>query len=96
MRMALYAFHEVTLAVQTDGNERERELERLLEDLSFVRTPASERAPGLSLVIHRGAQAQPVPATAGAVFQAEGLAGFAHGEHFYLTAGTSLLHLRPE
>lgn len=93
--MVLYAFQALTLAVQTEAEASTAGLEPLLMDLSFVRTQAAVHAPALRLLIHPCPQAPPVPPGARAIFRADGLAGFAHGEDCYLTDDTSLFHLQP-
>jgi hypothetical protein len=91
--MAWYMLHDLTLEVQPDGLETGAELAGLLRDLSFVRTPGLDRRPSLSLTMHLYAQALRLPGKARQVFQAEGLCGLEDGEDFYLTEGTSHLHL---
>jgi hypothetical protein len=91
--MAWYTLHDLTLEVQQDGREPGAELARLLRDLSCVRTPGLDRRPSLRLAGHRCARALRIPGTARPVFQAEGLWGFEDGADFYLTEGTSCLHL---
>ena len=93
--MAQHIFHDLTLEVQQDRPDAGAELARLLQNLSFVPTPACARQPCLRLIVHWQTHPQRLPVHAREVFQAEGLRGFEHGDDFYLTEGTSLLHLQP-
>jgi len=93
--MALYVFHDLTLEVQQDRPDDGAELARLLQNLSFVPTPAGAKPPCLRLTVHWQTHPQGLPAPAREVFRAEGLCGLACGDDFYLTEGTSLLHLQP-
>jgi hypothetical protein len=92
--MAQYIFHELTLVVESHPPEVEAEVAPLLQDLSFVRRPVWKQCPVLSLTLRLHPQALPVPQAARAVFQTAGLCGFATGHDFYLTEGSSLLHLQ--
>jgi hypothetical protein len=93
--MALYAFREITLAVETEGEEPAAGLEFLLADLSFVRAQDVEQPPRLRLITHHCAKVSKIPSCARAVFQADGLSGFTHEEGTYVTDGASLLHMSP-
>ena len=62
--MALHIFHDLTLEVQQDRPDAGAELERLLQNLSFVPAPAGARQPCLRLTVHWQARPQ-VPASAG-------------------------------
>ena len=50
--MALHIFHDLTLEVQQDRSDAGAELERLLQNLSFVPAPAGARQPCLRLTVH--------------------------------------------
>jgi hypothetical protein len=93
--MALHIFHDVTLEVQQDRPDVGAELGWLLQNLSFVPAPALTTQPGLRLTVYRQARPPSMPGQAREVFRAEGLCGLEHGDDFYLTEGTSLLHLQP-
>jgi hypothetical protein len=93
--MVLHIFHELTLEVQQDRTDAGAELERILQNLSFDPAPAGARWPCLRLAVHWQARPQDLPVQAREVFRAEGLCGLQHGDDFYLTEGTSLLHLQP-
>lgn len=93
--MALYAFHDLTLEVKHEGQETGKELAQLLQELSFVRISALTRQPSLYLSVRLHDQGLRVPALAREVFRANGICGLAAGEDFYLTNGSSLLHLQP-
>ena len=75
--MALHMFHDLTLEVQHDGPDAGAELERLLQNLSFVPTPAGARPPYLRLTVHWQACPQSLPVHAREIFRAEGLCGLA-------------------
>jgi hypothetical protein len=93
--MAWHVFHDLTLEVQHDRPDAEAELARLLQNLSVVPTPAGARPPCLRLTVHWRVCSQGLPVQAREVFRAQGLCGFERGDNFYLTEGTSLLHLQP-
>ena len=93
--MALHMFHDLTLEVRQDRPDVGEELGWLLQNLSFVPTPALAKQPGLRLTVHRQAHPSSLPVQAREVLRAEGLCGLEHGDNFYLTEGTSLLHLQP-
>ena len=93
--MALHIFHDLTLEVQQDRPDVGAELAWLLQNLSFVPAPALARQPCLRLTVHCQACSHSLPVRAREVFRAEGLCGLEHGDNFYLTEGTSLLHLQP-
>jgi hypothetical protein len=93
--MALHVFHDLSLEVQQDPPDAGAELEWLLQNLSFVPMPACAKQPCLRLTVHWQGHPQGLPVQAREVFRAEGLCGLQHGDDFYLTEGTSLLHLQP-
>jgi hypothetical protein len=92
--MALHVFHDLTLEVQQDRPEVGGELAWLLQNLSFVPVSALAKQPCLRLIVHRQTRPPRLPVQAREVFRAEGLCGREYGDHFYLTEGTSLLHLQ--
>jgi hypothetical protein len=91
--MALYAFHDVILKVERHGQESVEDLPRLLEELSWV--PCGVREPSLRLSISLHPNGLSVPPAAREVFRADGFSGRESGDDFYVTDGSSLLHLQP-
>jgi hypothetical protein len=92
--MACHSFHEVTLAVHQDRPEMGAELTRLLHDLMWVRTAVTAQRPALCLVVYGRAPTYPPPRTVREVFRAAGFWGLEQGEDWYLTDGSSLMHLQ--
>ncbi|HEX2524474.1 MAG TPA: hypothetical protein VHP35_20360 [Terriglobia bacterium] len=93
--MALYAFHDVILKVERHGQESVEVLPRLLEELSWVRIQRGVREPSLRLSISLHPNGLSVPPAAREVFRADGFSALDSGDNFYLTDGSSLLHLQP-
>jgi len=71
--MALHIFHDLTLEVQQDRPDAGAELERLLQNLSFVPVPAGTSQPCLRLTVHWQACPLGLPVQTREVFRAEGL-----------------------
>lgn len=94
--MAFYTLHDLGLEVHQEVTDTAAGLDQLLQDLSCVRTQAVGRAPDLRLTVRRQGPAPGVPPRARQVFQAEGFWGLEHDDAFYLTDGTSLLHLQAQ
>jgi hypothetical protein len=92
--IALYTWHALTLEVQHDRPQTAAELSRLLGDLSWVRTEADGRRPTLSLTVHSDEHRCCAAPPGREVFRAEGFWGRTCGDDFYLTDGSSLLHLQ--
>ena len=93
--MALYAFHDVILKVEHHGQRAVRIWPRLLEELSWVSIPSGVREPSLRLSISLHPNGLSVPPAAREVFRADGFSALESEDDFYLTDGSSLLHLRP-
>jgi hypothetical protein len=93
--MAWYTFHDLTLEVKQEGQESEEYLARLLQELSFVSIPALTGQPSLCLSVRLHDQGRRVPSMARTIFRAKGICGLEAGDDFYLTDGSSLLHLQP-
>src|SRR5262245_53974184 len=93
-QMALYAFHDVILKVEQDGEECE-DLAQLIEELSWVPIPGGVRAPTLRLSVNLHRNGLSVPPAAREVFRADGFSAREDGDEFYLTDGASLLYLCP-
>ena len=92
--VTLYTFHDLTLAVEQEEQEDTANLARLLEELSWVRSPSVGSAPSLRLFVSLHNNGLRAPPTAREVFQTEEFSALESGEDFYLTDGASLLHLR--
>src|SRR5437867_1444728 len=93
--MALYTFQELSLELTHVGQACGEDVERLLQELSWVRTAPAGQPPTLGLAVHRDTGARCVPSRARRVFRAEGFCGLELGDDFYLTDGASILHLQP-
>jgi hypothetical protein len=93
--MALYTFHELTLEVENEEQASESDLARLLEELSWVRASNAVKPPALRLRVRLHDEVLCVPSRSRLAFEAEGFHGFESGEEFYLTDGSSCLHLQP-
>src|SRR5688572_26378961 len=93
--MTWYTYHDLTLEVHADGHAPAGELAPLLHALSFVCTQARVRSPTFSLAVRLHQGQSDVPASARQTWRANGVCGFEQEDHFYLTDGASLLHLRP-
>jgi hypothetical protein len=92
--MVLYILHGLCLEIRHEVSETEAVLDQLLLDLSCVRSRASTTKPELHLFVSAHSNGVCLPPTAREIFRAEGFHGLEHGDDFYLTDGTSLLHLR--
>ena len=92
--MAWYAFQELTLEVTHASPACGKDVARLLQEFSWVRTAPTGQPPTLRLAVHQHTGALCVPARARLVFRAEGFCGVEQGDAFYLTDGSSLLHLQ--
>jgi hypothetical protein len=91
--MTWYAFHELTLKVTYEGQEPREELDRLLQDLSWVRTAAMGQLPSLRLTIRPHESRLHVPPPVPDVRQRQSFWEVACGDDRDLTDGLSLLHL---
>jgi hypothetical protein len=90
----LFRFHDLSLEVLQEEPVTGLGLSHLLRDLSFENCYAGETNTALRLSIHMSDQAVSSPCAAREVFQIDGLCGRKQGNDFYLTEGTSLLHLQ--
>src|SRR5262245_44979164 len=93
--MAFYRFHTTTLEVKEEGQEIEKRLPQLLQELSFVRIPASTGQPSLCLSVRMNDHGLKVPSLAREVFRMNRVCGRELGDDFYLTDDSSVLHLQP-
>jgi hypothetical protein len=89
-----YALNSLVLELHSDEPRREN-LDRLLHELSWVRTRCSASKPGLYLSITPNSREYRIPPDSREVLRADGFCGFELGDDFYLTDGSSLFHLRP-
>ena len=92
--MAGYLLHDLTLEVESDDEGAGRELERVLDSLSWRRTEVPAAPASLSFSIRRDGGEHEVPASARPVLHAEDYRGFEADEDYYLTDGATLLHIR--
>ena len=93
--MPLYAFHDLILQTEQEDQDRGEDLDCLLQELSWIRIPPLTREPHLRLSISLHPNGLSVPPAAREVFRADGFCAQESGEDFYLTDGSSLLHLQP-
>jgi hypothetical protein len=92
--MALYTFHDLTLEVKHVGGNRANGLPQLLEELSWAKAPYSV-TPSLRLSVGPRSNGLRAPPWARELFRADGFSALVCGDDFYLTDGSSLLHLQP-
>src|SRR5262249_40020268 len=92
--LAVYFLHGLCLEVCHEVPDSEAVLDRLLLDLSCVPSGPSSSKPDLRLSVYLQSDGigHLVP-TARELFRADGFRGLEHGDDFYVTDGTSLLHL---
>jgi HPr Serine kinase C-terminal domain len=93
--MPLYAFHDLILLTEQEDQDHGEDLDCLLQELSWIRIPSSAREPHIRLSISLHPNGQSVPPAAREVFRVDGFCAQESGEDFYLTDGSSLLHLQP-
>jgi len=94
--MASYAFHDVVLDVEENLPGLARDLDRLLEGLSFKRIDSARTTQALRLTVATADHPPPIPDTAQESFSAEGFAVLENGSECFVTDGESVFHLRPE
>jgi HPr Serine kinase C-terminal domain len=92
--MALFAFRDLTLEILHDCENTLSNLAEVLEELSWVKVPCSV-APSLRLSVELRSNGLRAPPWARELFRADGFSGLVSGDDFYLTDGSSLLHLQP-
>ncbi|MCA9498682.1 MAG: hypothetical protein KC588_05750 [Nitrospira sp.] len=90
----LYRFHDLSLEVRQEGPATGLCLFSLLHDLSFVKLHKGKEETSLCLSIRMSDQVVNFPGAAWEVFRMDGLCGREQGSDFYLTEGTSVLHLQ--
>jgi hypothetical protein len=95
--MALYTFHELSLEVEQEGQETQKDLAHLLQEVLWVRTETLVEKPSLCLSVCLNGNGSRVPPMAREVFRAgdfrglDDFCGLQLGDDFYLTDGSSLL-----
>jgi HPr Serine kinase C-terminal domain len=92
--MALYTLQGLTLEVTHHPRECGTDVAPLLHELSWVRSAKALKPAALRLVVRPTPKALHVPSKARLVFQTEEFCGFERGDDFYLTDGSSRLHLQ--
>ena len=92
---ALYALDKSVLELRAKHPSREA-LDRLLQDLSWVRIQNSSRRPTLCLSVNYKSGKVTIPSNAHEVLRTCEFRGLAAGRDYYLTDGASMLHLRPD
>ena len=93
--MALFAFQDLTLEVKHQACGAEQDLAGVLEQLSWVSIPSTGQEPILRLSVSIQQNGLRVSPLSKEVFRADGFSALESGDDFYLTDGSSLLHLRP-
>ncbi len=90
----LYRFHDLSLEVSQEEPVTGVGLLPLLQDMSFVSLQEGEEKTSLCLSIRMSDQVVNFSGAAREVFRMDGLCGREQGSDFYLTEGTSILHLQ--
>lgn len=93
-KTTLYRFHDLTLEVNQEESMSDVGVSHLLQDLSFASLHAGKENMSLRLFVRMSDQVVRSPSVASEVFRMDGLCGREQGNDFYLTEGTSLLHLK--
>jgi hypothetical protein len=92
--MARYAFHDLTLEVESVGDGRPAaDFDRILDELSWEKSEDSTETPALSLSVRLGRATFEVAPTAREVLRGDGFRGLENGDEFCLTDGASVLRL---
>jgi hypothetical protein len=92
---ALYALDRLVLELYSEAPRRE-DLDRLLQELSWVGIQSSICNRALYLSISPNKRGFRIPQNGHEVLRADGFLGLEVGDEFYLTDGSSLFHLRPD
>jgi hypothetical protein len=92
--MARYAFHDLTLDARPIAGPLRKDLDRLLNELSWERVRRSPAPPSLRLSV-RLDRSRPVPTGGREVLRADGFRGLEHDKAYCLTDGASLLRIVP-
>jgi hypothetical protein len=89
----LYALADFVLKLHLDGPRREG-LDRLLRELSWVRTSRSTCKPDLCLSVISNNREFRIPQNSREVLRTDDFLGYEADDDFYLTDGSSVFHLR--
>jgi hypothetical protein len=91
---ALYALEQLVLELDLEEPRRE-DLDRLLEELSWVRTSQPTYKSALYLSVSSNNREFRIPRNCREVLRADDFLGFEVDDDFYLTDRSSVFHLRP-
>jgi hypothetical protein len=91
---ALYALNQLVLELHSEESRRV-DLDRLLQELSWVRTSWSTYKPDLYLSVSSNNREFRIPQNSREVLRTDDFLGFEVNYDFYLTDGSSVFHLRP-
>jgi hypothetical protein len=91
---ALYAHDHLVLELHSE-EPRQKDLDHLLEELSWVRMPSSIYKPTLHLSVSPNYRGFRIPRNCREVLRTDDFLGLEVGDDFYLTDASSLFHLRP-
>ena len=86
--MGLFLSHGLTLDVSPLGCKAGACVDKLLQDLSWVRSDEDVSEPALTLRLSHKNSGVEIPATARELFRADGFCGMEAGADFYLTDGS--------
>ncbi len=91
---ALYALEDLVLELHSDGPRR-KDLDRLLQELSWARTSRSTYKPDLYLSVISNNRDFRIPQDCREVLRTDDFLGYEVDDDFYLTDRFSVFHLRP-
>ena len=91
---ALYALDNLVLELHAQEPRRE-DLDRLLQELSWVRTSGATYKPDLYLSVSSNNHEFGIPQNCREVLRTDDFRGFEANDEFYLTDRSSVFHLRP-
>ncbi len=93
--MQAYALQDLTLVLEHDSPKPPDGLERLLEDLSFVRGPGLSAEPVLRLSVSSTSVIKTSKNSVRETFCVDGFRGVEYDDHFLVTDGDSQLRIQP-
>jgi hypothetical protein len=93
-RRAFYSLDDLVLELDSEQSQRD-EIGGLLEQLCWARMPSPALHPDLHLRIAGSNGTARIPEHGHELFRADGFLGCEIGNEFYLTDGSSVLHVRP-
>jgi hypothetical protein len=91
---SLYALHNLVLDLHAQESKRE-DLDRLLQELSWVRTSQLDSKPDLYLSVSSNYRKFKIPRNCREVLRTNDFLGFEVNADFYLTDRSSVFHLQP-